>query len=1623
MGDYLESAFRILVSAAGTTIAGPIGGVVGSMVGGLVGGVLPELASFFEKATVDLTSDSVGRLGEQVLAHAQPEETQEIGDSLQIAFRDALQKGLYDLGGKKCYPTIWKSQPDLPNSIVFPLTHTGKTVWRSKPELASQIASFFVEIAKAVGEGKVLPVEAPVNQIAADARTYLGSDKPAEINQFFWEQVFSPALSSYRTLFLEVPELESHLKVHLLDRTMIHLGNLLKERSEAWRSFNQIVLEEILTQVKSVGHEQNELSRRVESLVSSSTNGDLQRWSEQVADLLTLAGQMEKKDNENFLALAERLQQNHQEQLSRLETILAISSRIETKVDRMLRILEDGRWVVEGTPPISANEPPTPGEAPFKGLQFFDEHDEARFFGRELLTARLVNCLRQETFLAVVGASGSGKSSLVRAGLIPALEHGEPLADGTLPPAGSMYWPIHVITPTSHPLEMLAASLAGENAALKDLSSLQAKMEQDSLTLQRAARKLLVNNKRANRLLLVIDQFEEIFTLCRNETERQAFLENLLNASDLKTGGAVILVIALRADFYDHCGQYDRLRNAIASHQEYIGPMSSDELRRAIMEPAKREGWIIESGLVELILHDTVSEPGALPLLSHALLETWKHRRGRYFTLESYAESGGVRGAIARTAEAVYHGQLNTRQQQIARSIFLRLTELGEGTQDTRRRAALNELPGRPEMTSEVDLVLHALVDARLVTVAENSVEVAHEALIREWPTLRSWLDDSRDGLRIQRRLTESSQEWKRVNQDESLLYRGLRLAEAQEWANKNPGELNFVEREFLQTSQRVIDRENAEREAQQKREAEKSMQLAEVLRQRIEEQAITSNRLHKRAVFLTAALAIAAVFAITAIVFAQLSNQNAHSAQRNASAAEAASTQAVAQQRTAEAARQIALDQQATAQAENLRAEQASLRSRAAALAALSQSNLAKNPQRSILLGIEAMRAVDKSGSQRVPLAEEALWQAVSSIGGKPIYSGKSAFYSTAYSPDGRWLAAGDENGQTYLFDRKITENSPRFLTAHNSRVSGVVFSQDLRWLATGSWDKTIHLYSLSNLRAVPVILNTGHDGVNELAFSPNGEWLAAAMWDGTLLLWQVASFSNPPREINTSKEVLESVAFSPDNRQLAAAGRDGMMHIWSLEKPDAKPMDLEVSSKSVNSIAFSPNGLSLAAGGDDKVIYIFDLQNLSAKPLEKSNHKSWILTLAFSPDGHYLASGSSDQTIQVWNLQKDDIAPVILRGHESWVLSLVFSPDGRDLASGGWDGNLRIWNVSQPTTQPVTIGGMGMSLALSSSGSWLASCDVNNAIHLLDLNAFPPHEIFELHGHQNICGSLAFSPDEKWLASGSYDQTIRIWNLKDLNQAPKVLTGHTNAVYNVAFSPDSRYLVSSSWDKTARLWDMQKLSNPLISVPFDRQVTASVFSPDGRYLFMGNSNGVIKILEMSNLDAEAKEIFHTESGIFSMQFSPDGRLFAVGSADGRVWLWDPHEWESSQFKLKPQVWFGHSDAVSALAFSKDSRWLATGSQDQTILIWDLLTPSMEPVALSGSNNWIQGLAFTPDERWLISASWDEKIRFWTRQPEELEQEACKLTGRNLTKAEWEQYFSREIYRKTCENWPLESD
>lgn len=1286
---------------------------------------------------------------------------------------------------------------------------------------------------------------------------------------------------------------------------------------------------------------------------------------------------------------------------------------------------------------------PAPGDAPFLGLSYFDEADAGRFFGRELLTARLVNLVREDDCLAVViGASGSGKSSILRAGLIATLRQEKPLADGTLSPSGSRNWRYVVVTPTAEPLTTLAEALVIELGAEDEeidqsaILSLRNDMRADPLTLLRfvneqvdngsisdskplskreATKKAVATNYthphslKPPHLFIAVDQFEELFTLCRDERERRAYIDNLLTAAE--AGGGATVVIVLRADFYAHCAQYANLRQAVARRQEYIGPMNSEELRRAIEEPARQAEWDFEPGLVDLILRDVGDEPGALPLLSHALLETWRRRRGRTLTLAGYAAAGGVQGAIAQTAEGVYQS-LSAEEKVIARRIFLRLTELGEGTAegglpspDTRRRVSLDELIPSVGETSQTEAVLQKLVEARLVVVARETAEVAHEALIREWPALRQWLSRDREGLLLYRQLTNAAHDWEASDGDPSFLYQGARLEQTQEWVALHPGELNPLEQLFLNASEA--------RAAEQKAQAAEQQRQAEQL----EMERRTATRLRRLRNTLGVALLLAAVAAL--LFFNQLQE-----ASRQREAAETARL-------LAEENESLALVAQQEEQAARQEVETLNSRLLIEELVAQSAVILEESPPLSHLLALEALHISDQSGTEALDTAalESQLRFTLAHTAGRALAPHLLLVRAVALSPDGRWLATASDDGTARLWDISRTSNfdlnenlqvEPLVLRGHEGVVRAVAFSPDSHWLVTTSTDSTIHLWNLTDLNADPVILRGHEAGVNELSFSPNGRWLATVSEDGTARLWDmngvVANSGESAIVLRGHEGAVWCLAFSPDGRWLATGSSDNTARLWNIESLDSagggdftgESVILSGHEGPIRSVAFSPDGRRLATGSRDNTVRLWELADpASITSTVLGGHTHWLRKVLFSPNGRWLATASRDTTVRLWDLSGDLSAePDVLRGHSEWVRDEVFSPDSRWLATAAWDGTIQLWDLTgEPEERPIVLLGHesgANAVAFSPDGRLLASGGRSGSVRLWGMGQDwwgydPWAEPAVLRDHVGWVYNAVFSPDGRWLATGGQDRVARLWDVTDPQARPIILGGYEAAVLDMAFSADSRWLATGSGDGFVRLWPVgHSEAEPIRLDDHQSPVTTVAFSPDDRLLATGGDDSITRLWSLAAVlaDGEAAEplieLSHPDD-VLDADFSADGRWLATGNKDGTVQIWElstifNDEMEVIDSAPEPLILPGHTDWAKAVAFSADGRWLATASLDRTVLLWDLTglaeaetaADLPTPLVVRGYQGPIQALTFSDDGRWLATGSDDSMVRLW---------------------------------------------
>ncbi|MGH3808360.1 MAG: AAA family ATPase, partial [Pseudonocardiaceae bacterium] len=839
------------------------------------------------------------------------------------------------------------------------------------------------------------------------------------------------------------------------------------------------------------------------------------------------------------------------------------SVRLEARASGEARINQAGRdlhfYYGDGVRGARRAEPGTQvQECPYPGLAAFGREQARWFFGRDQLTAELIarldERLRAGGVQVVVAPSGAGKSSLLHAGLLPKL------GDGALP--GSSRWPTLIFTPTAHPLTALATQIATlTNTA--DPANLADELATDSQRCVEVLRGHLGNEDSEARIVLVVDQFEELFTLCTDDQQRRACIGVLSQLASPRSDSASdahplgLVVVGVRADFYAACANDSRLRTALEDNPLVIGPMSDTELREAILYPAQDVGLDVEPGLVELLLRDlgdtgsatgedgvTSYQAGRLPLLAHALRATWQQRHGHTLTVAGYRATGGIHHAVATTAESVFTS-LDPASQHAARTLFLRLVKIGDGTEDTRRRMARTDLLQGLDPSSALP-GLDTFTQGRLLTQDQGTIEITHEALVRAWPRLRTWIDTDRAGLLIGQRLTDDARAWKKDQRDPASLYRGGRLAAVRVWADDHHGYLAPLEREFLDAS--VV--------------AQESSVLA---------QQRNTRRLRR----LVGGLAITLVLVLLA------------------GAATVFEAHTVSDQRRLAIARELAANSSALAtkdpSASMLLAVEAlhhesTPETRSALLSAQDQyfaGHLTGHtgPVAEVTFSPNGHILATASGDGTAKLWDAATHQLIATLTGHT-----NIVRSVAFSPDGHILATASDDGTAKLWD-VATHQLVTTLTGHTDVVEAVAFSPDGHILATASDDGTAKLWDVATHQLIATL--TGHSGdLEAVNFSPDGHTLATASIDSSVLLWYIDDRILTPRP----KFPINEVAFSPDGNTFATAGIDKTAKLWDVATHQLIAT-LTGHTGPIYDAPFSPDGHILATASDDKTAKLWDV------------------------------------------------------------------------------------------------------------------------------------------------------------------------------------------------------------------------------------------------------------------------------------------------------------------------------------------------------------------------------------------------------------------------------------------------
>lgn len=1185
------------------------------------------------------------------------------------------------------------------------------------------------------------------------------------------------------------------------------------------------------------------------------------------------------------------------------------------------------RWVAALTRVrLSSDGRAAKGPVPYRGLDAFGEADAELFFGRRAAVEELLDRLgriRDRSTggggaMAVVGASGSGKTSLLMAGLVPAVRSGAP-GDGWAP------FDVVVLTP-----DQLASGVGDLPAAA-----------------------------RARRTLVVVDQLETALTF---PAARRADLMALVG----ELQQTALVVLGLRADFYQTALAEPALLEALRN-QVILGPMTADELRDAVVEPLRHVGAGIEEGLVDLILADLAPgsppgfahEPGALPLLSYALLATWERASRNQLTISDYRAVGGLRGAVRQAAEALYD-DLSGPEQEHARRLFTRLVRLDDDGPPTRRRASRSELVGggSPADGAAAAAVLERFVDARLLTADDQTVQVSHEALLEAWPRFATWVDADRDWLRTHHRIADAAQSWADSGRDESLLWQGGRLETALEMtaAPDREQNLNHSEREFLTAS----STHRHEQERARRRRTRRTHQL----------------------------LAVVAALAVAASVLAVV---------------------AVDARTAAERSRDQALSRQVAVESEQLQPTDPSLAAQLAlaayrisptvqARSTLVDATAGEIPAR--LLGPVGPEFVAVAGRGRLLAVAQSATDTVAlyrlSSGGRTdlaqvrVGPPSDSDYAVALSTNGTLLAAGGTTDTVGLWNVADPARPRRLATLRG--LSSTVYSLDFapggRRLAAADADGTVHQWSLTaggRPAGATVLRMPGGAAAKAVAYSPDGTRLAAAGLNGALAVWATGD-PLPSVAAGTAGTDFESVTFDPHGTELAVgSGNDHTLEVWDLGAGGRLQLahgPFTVATSEVNSTAFSPDGHLLAEGAADGSLQIYDTRTWT--PLATFGDPDPVTSLVFTPRGHHLVSADSGGVTRIWPLP----APSTFTEPGN-VYTLRYTTNGSDLiaSSAGASGGVTVWSDANPlrptrladVAMPAAFGPAAGAAAISPDGHLLAVANAGAQIQLFggsDLAHLTPVGQ-PLHGDKPYIEQLGFSPDGHLLVAGDDSGQVRLWDVRDPTRPRPLPTirGTHGQILGFAFSPSGDLLATASSDTKVRLYDVRR--------------------PDHARL-------------LASLGGFASYAYDTT-------ITPDGRTLIAGSADGTIRIWDISD--PSHPRLLGPPLTGPAGYVFQLAVSPDGRTLAAATTAHRVWLWNIADPAHPRLTgtLGAAKDEVFAVGFDPKGPVLAASGSDNTLHFWSYQPAAAARQVCAQAGSAITRAEWASYVQGAPYHPPC--------
>jgi WD40 repeat protein/DNA-binding SARP family transcriptional activator len=1051
---------------------------------------------------------------------------------------------------------------------------------------------------------------------------------------------------------------------------------------------------------------------------------------------------------------------------------------------------------------------------PYKGLAPYGAEDTQLFFGRERLVDELVGRLHDTSLLAIVGASGSGKSSVLRAGLVPALGL-EAL----------------VIRPGERrPAELAAA-------------------------VERVAP--------GERLVLAVDQFEEVFAPTVSEDERSALLDMLVEAAWDSERCALVL-LALRADFFGRLARYVELSDLVGPNHVLLGPMSTSELRRAVEGPAEWAGLVVEPELVDALVDDVAGEAGGLPLLSTALVDLWREHTDGLLTLAAYERTGGVRGAVGRHAEAAFRS-LGDADAKTARRCLLRLVSGGDGEALTRRRVTRTELEA--DTDNGVARVIAAFVEQRLVVVDGQTVELVHEALLEQWPRLARWVEEDAQGTRLHRHLTRAAADWDATGRDAGELYRGARLAAALEWADSLGAEagLNRLEGEFLEQSRTAFAR---------------------------------SNRRLRLLLAFVLALLLAAVLASAVALTAR-------------GTARKQATAAIAQRLGAQALIEPRLDRALLLAREGVNLDD-STATRSNLLAALLRipDALAMTRGGGAFVLDDALSPDGRLLAERSDDGSVAFFDArtLTESGVRFRGLGQITYFGAivrpvralAFSPDGRTLAVGDSDGRhpiLSLVDVR-THHVRTSVKSPSGTTADVVFSPDGRLLVTGDVTSGRH----SPPPEVLVVRRASDGSVLRRSRPIYGGRLIGFTRHGFLLVTsgETTSFlvnQHTFARVRTYR-LSGAAALSPVADVAAFGQDDGSVKILSLRSGSVRAMGRRASA-AVASLAFSPDGRVLATSSDDGTIDIWDLGNGSLRETFDGPAAA-ALGLVFSRDGGTLYSGSTDGSLVSWDVRGGRrlgrpfrFAPLAAPGEgphtdppNGAATAVAVSPDGALFATSPAPNQVTLWRAGDETVRSDLRGPCGspQSLAWSHDGRLLACVGDGQKAVLWNVSA---RKVVRLLGPTGPMGAsgVNFSPDDTLVGTAGIDGELRVFSVRT---GRSVAATHVQgSLQDLDFSSDGTLVAAAGLGGDIVVWNLRRRSIER-TIHYHDLIQSIRFSPNGREIGIGDLHGNVSFWDPVTGRQVGRTLTGQNGDVLSITFNPAGTELVTTSTDGNLRLWD---------------------------------------------------------------------------------------------------------------------------------------